>query len=339
MKVAVIGAGIIGITNAISLIEEGFEVTIFTKDEPLNTNSDAAIATWYAPDNSKPVLQKSCIDSLEEFKKLADIDGSGVRFIPIIYYFSSVDEMEKSALKKKECADLISNEEYNKPVTPIGFKYDLIAKVPLADVNIYRPYLLTTFKDKGGEVKIQKIESFNQLAKQGFRYIINCSGWESTSLASDPDVYPIRGQVEIAKMNNPKLNDNRLSINMGNINRYIIFRPESNDVVIGATHQENDADLTVRDEDKQILVEKLRSLCPDITQDTHSKVGIRCGRKDLRLEKEFILNDNDEQVLIVHCYGHGGSGFSGSWGSAAVVVKNCESFRAEIERNFTFSRN
>jgi glycine/D-amino acid oxidase-like deaminating enzyme len=36
-KIAIVGAGIIGITNAICLLEKGFSVTIFTKDEPLKT--------------------------------------------------------------------------------------------------------------------------------------------------------------------------------------------------------------------------------------------------------------------------------------------------------------
>ncbi|WP_126322829.1 FAD-dependent oxidoreductase [Candidatus Rickettsiella viridis] len=75
-KIAVVGAGIIGITNAVRLLQEGFSVTVFTKDEPLETNSDAAVATWYTPDDSKPKLQKYCLESLSKFNELIELGPS-----------------------------------------------------------------------------------------------------------------------------------------------------------------------------------------------------------------------------------------------------------------------
>lgn len=51
------------------------------------------------------------------------------------------------------------------------------------------------------------------------------------------------------------------------------------------------------------------------------KVGLRPGRDVLRLEREWIISPKDsKKVLVVHNYGHGGRGFTLSWGSAIKVV-------------------
>jgi hypothetical protein len=35
--------------------------------------------------------------------------------------------------------------------------------------------------------------------------------------------------------------------------------------------------------------------------------------------------------MIVHCYGHGGSGYSASWGSANKVLEYCNNFVSELK--------
>lgn len=96
-KLAIVGAGIIGMTVAIRLLERGFKVTVLTKDEPLKTNSDAAVATWYVPDDTKPILQKLCLESLSTLDELSNTSGSGVQKITIIHYYKSEEEFKQSA--------------------------------------------------------------------------------------------------------------------------------------------------------------------------------------------------------------------------------------------------
>jgi D-amino-acid oxidase len=45
-------------------------------------------------------------------------------------------------------------------------------------------------------------------------------------------------------------------------------------------------------------------------------VGLRPGRAEVRLEKELISGK-----VIIHNYGHGGSGVTLSWGCAEEVVE------------------
>jgi D-amino-acid oxidase len=47
--VAVVGAGVIGLTTAVQLAEAGWNVHVLTKDLPMRTTSAAAGAIWAAP--------------------------------------------------------------------------------------------------------------------------------------------------------------------------------------------------------------------------------------------------------------------------------------------------
>ncbi|MDA0754312.1 MAG: FAD-dependent oxidoreductase [Candidatus Marinimicrobia bacterium] len=45
-KIAVIGAGIIGLSTILKLNQNGYKVELFTKDDPTETNSSYAGAIW-----------------------------------------------------------------------------------------------------------------------------------------------------------------------------------------------------------------------------------------------------------------------------------------------------
>src|SRR5258708_23752509 len=45
--VVVIGAGVVGLTTAVQLLEHGCKVEVWTRDDPLATTSAVAAAIWY----------------------------------------------------------------------------------------------------------------------------------------------------------------------------------------------------------------------------------------------------------------------------------------------------
>lgn len=52
-------------------------------------------------------------------------------------------------------------------------------------------------------------------------------------------------------------------------------------------------------------------------------VGLRPSRVPLRLSSEITrTNSTGAEVLVCHCYGHGGSGVTLSWGCAEDLVQN-----------------
>ncbi len=76
----VIGAGIIGLTTAVRLVERGLAVEIWTAQRSQETTSAAAGAAWglhLLPPVGR--MWRWSEETLEELLRIADVPGSGVR--------------------------------------------------------------------------------------------------------------------------------------------------------------------------------------------------------------------------------------------------------------------
>lgn len=323
-KIAVVGAGIIGMTNAIVLLENGFDVTVFTKDDPLATNSDAAVATWFAPNDDKPLLQKYCLDSLPIFAELIKKNTPGVNKISELLYFKTESDYKNSVWAKasvKKWVELLENFDSQTKIN--GYEYCVLANIPLINPNLYRPYMLKKFESSHGKLIIKEITSLNDLTKE-YSIVVNSSGWEAKHLTPDASVYPVRGQTETFVMSRDIKRGH--SLNVEGMTAYVVFRPAEQgnaDCVLGTTYQVDDKDRKIRTDDTRAIIKKVSTFFSDAKDKTTvTKVGIRCGRKDA-LVKIVIVNENS---ALVHCYGHGGSGYSASWASANEVLTYCKDF-------------
>ena len=195
--------------------------------------------------------------------------------------------------------------------------FNIVVEEPLADIPIYRPWLLARFTTLGGILQQKNVLSLTEITDT-FPVVINCTGWESRRLSQDTSVIPSRGQVEITTQATPAI---PCTLNIAPLGIYIAFRPGSNDCVIGASETPYDISTQPRQQDKDMLIKTAARVCPSIIHlPTRSQVGIRCSRNgDTRLDQETIINPETQQpVTIIHCYGHDGSGVSASWGSACT---------------------
>jgi D-amino-acid oxidase len=97
---------------------------------------------------------------------------------------------------------------------------------------------------------------------------------------------------------------------------YILPRPDV--VVLGGTAEEGDTDLTPREETTREILAKTRRMQPELAEATYvgAAVGVRPARPQVRLDTDRLADDR----LVVHDYGHGGSGYTLSWGCADEVA-------------------
>jgi D-amino-acid oxidase len=169
------------------------------------------------------------------------------------------------------------------------------------------PYLFKRFQQIGGRFVQQKINSFEEILKNGhIDMIVNCTGLGSKYLANDDLVKPIRGQVTRVKapwMYETILDDS----DDGNyiIAKYILdlllFRisyqfkfffflssNSQNNVVLGGTHQIDDFNKTVSGADREFILVGCRNMVPSLENVEVEKewVGLRPGRSSVRLEME-----------------------------------------------------
>ncbi|MBL8818082.1 MAG: FAD-binding oxidoreductase [Planctomyces sp.] len=306
--VAVIGQGVIGLTSAVRLLQTGCQVVIYSQDEFSATTSMSAGAYWW-PHQLYPEdrVRKWAADSLWEYRRLANIEGSGVHFELHRRYCVDPDECTYAR-------DLLDS------WTPIDGKalglnctdaYEVT--LPVIDVPTFMPFLRNQIIQLGGEFRIQRLTTLEELFDT-FSLIVNCSGIGARDLAADSTVFPIRGQV--VRMTSSKLNHTSIRI-YRNGPQFTLILPRTNDVVLGGTSQRDNWDTQPSDEETRQIILSCTEVAPDLSnaQFLDSHVGLRPGRSEVRLDAEYPTAGR----TVIHNYGHGGGGFTVAWGCADEV--------------------
>jgi D-amino-acid oxidase len=139
--------------------------------------------------------------------------------------------------------------------------------------------------------------------------VANCTGLGAAALCSDHELRPVRGQVVVVR---GRLVDEALIDDTTAQPFYAI--PREHDVVLGGTAQHGDERLTADPADTASILAALAERLPSLRGAPVAavKVGLRPYRSTVRLEPERRATG-----LVVHNYGHGGSGYTLAWGCAA----------------------
>mgnify|MGYP001255818118 FL=1 len=301
----VIGGGVNGLSTGICLLEDGWDVTIYSEEFSPNTTSDVAAALWY-PFLSAPVEKTNVWGSrtYEILKLLATEKGAGIDMTQTFEYFrsSQPDPVWKSTVDNFERITENLPSDY---VECFSFMTQVI------EMPIYLKWLMERYEALGGKLEKKKIDNFSNISSD-YSIIVNCTGLNSGELCNDSEVYPVRGQIIRVK---PLLNQMHLDQQIPTL-AYIV--PRSNDMILGGVAQEGNWNLEPTEEDRNFILEKCSKIIPDLknAEIIEDMVGLRPGRTEVRLEKEQISDKT-----IIHNYGHGGSGVTLSWGCAEEVVE------------------
>ncbi|GMF45756.1 unnamed protein product [Phytophthora fragariaefolia] len=170
----------------------------------------------------------------------------------------------------------------------------------------------------GGTFQQRRVKSLDE---EDCDLLVHCSvlaGLAAKDLAGDDTVFPIRGQI--INVHNPKLNELKMSVNKDGDHAYIIPRPNG-DVVLGGTAQENNWSTENDTPNAEGVWERCCQLCPEVRNSVvmAKKAGLRPGRRGgVRLELEPVPTTRG--AVLIHNYGHSGSGHTLHWGCAQEVV-------------------
>jgi D-amino-acid oxidase len=131
-------------------------------------------------------------------------------------------------------------------------------------------------------------------------------------------LYPIRGQV--VRVRAPGVKQAWLDDYGPRSLAYIV--PRSQDVILGGTAQKGDWNEDVVPETSEEILRKNTEIDPALksAEVIESAVGLRPGRDAVRLELEIA-----DGCAVIQNYGHGGAGFTLSWGCAEEVAALAES--------------
>lgn len=309
MNVLVLGSGVVGLTSAIRLQDAGFSVRIVTAALPSDTTSAKAAAIWY-PYKAYPQARVLAWSkrTLDVFYDLAANPATGVSITSL---FEGFDR----EVPEPWWIDAVRTFRRPTPAElPPGYSDGYVVDVPMIEAPFYLNYLLNRFVQGGGEVETvsEKIENISEVHKAG-QPIVNCTGLGARALMDDNEVYPIRGQV--VRVANPGLGSAFVDDYGPNAVSYIF--PRSQDCVLGGTAEEHDWHLEEDPATTQRILDTARQLEPALygVSVLDVQVGLRPARYAVRLEQ-----DKYKDISVIHNYGHGGAGFTLSWGCADEVL-------------------
>ena len=303
--IIVIGSGISGLTTALCLLEAGYKVSIHTKALWPATTSAVAAAIWF-PYAAEPIdkVNKWSLTTYHRLAELVRQKGAGVSMIDFLVLSAHGRQEEwLHALPGNAVRDATEME------LPENYEKGYIAKVPLTDTNIYLNYLAKQIYNLGGEIIEKAVNTLEELDYNAAIHI-NCTGLGTKDLFGDALLYPIRGQVLSVKKNFNILSMVD-SMNAGQL-AYIIER--TNDFILGGTDAAYDSNELPDNEDTKQIISRCNLLSPQIGEPEVLKVKV-----GLRPKAKTIRCGWDDKWPIIHNYGHGGAGFTVSWGCAYEV--------------------
>ena len=300
-RVIVVGAGVVGLSCAVRLLEAGHEVAVVARDLPLETTSSVAAALWY-PYRAYPFERVTswAATTFTELASLAGREDTGVSLVPgteVLRFGTGAPPWWASAVPSLEPATELL------PGYAAGWSFD----APVAEMRVYLPWLVGRVEELGGTVTRMALSGLPDLAP----VVVNASGLGARLLGQDSAVLPVRGQVLYVE---------QVGLDLwwldGDGPTYVV--PRSKDVVVGGTEEEGSWDPAPDEVVAKEILDRATALVPELRRARvlGHRVGLRPARPTVRLEAVTTPQGN----RVVHCYGHGGAGVTLSWGCAAEVA-------------------
>jgi D-amino-acid oxidase len=304
MEAVVIGAGVSGLTTAVTLLESGFRVRVLADRLPQETTSAAAGASWgpYMAGHEQAVSW--CETTRKKLETLAKSPATGVRIISGIE--ASPVHVEIPEWAEELAGFRLCEAEDLPPEYVMGWWGD----IPVVDMPVYLRYLTDLLADWGVAIEVKQVSGLDIAP-----LVINCTGARARELTGDTDLVPTKGQLVVVR--NPGIQHYIQDHLEGEDLTYFI--PHGDFVVLGGCARKHDTSSGYNREDADAIRARCARIDPRLATAeviTH-RSGVRPNRHNVRLEKEITARGN----TIVHNYGHGGAGVTMSWGCAEGVLK------------------
>jgi D-amino-acid oxidase len=317
-QVAIVGAGVSGLTCGLVFAEHGYRTAIFAKEIGQQTTSGAAAALWF-PYDAEPA-DKVISWALETYRTLIDLarnPDSGVSMIEL-HQFSRTEKVRipdwAVPLGGRTAVPSLPSVMSSEVETSLEiFKSGFSLCVPLMDTTIYLDYLADRFVAAGGSIAANTHFAQLEDVDRQFGLVINCTGIGARELVRDTDLEPHRGQVAIV----PKIKNLPFAVVCDDAPLMYAI-PRRNDCVLGGTNELSNDLAADSATTTRIAAECGRALKIEKQNVLAERVGLRPFRKSgVRVQRDQLRDGR----TVVHNYGHGGSGFTVSWGCAEEVFE------------------
>lgn len=295
-RVMVVGAGVVGLTCAVRLLEAGHRVDVVARDLPRETTSAVAPALCYPQLLFPP--DRVAGWTARTFEVLADLaadETSGVRMLP------GTEVLTQPQVRPWWGAALPGLERATD--LPEGYVDGWTCTAPVVEMPVHLDWLRARMLALGGTLTRLHLRAL----PTGGDVVVNCSGLGSRLLAPDLSLTPVRGQVVVVE----QVGLDRWWLDPASPS-YVV--PRSGEVVVGGTEEDGEWSRTPSAATAEAILARAARLVPELAgaRVLRHQAGLRPARPTVRLERAG---------RVVHCYGHGGAGVTLAWGCADDVVR------------------
>jgi len=196
--VAVIGAGVMGLTTAKLVQEAGFSVTLYAKALPPATTSNIAggqISPYghFKDDAVTPEWRRQFIAAMDYSWRRFQImvgDDYGIRWLPT---FEESDNIGPGPL------DAYYPATRRVPVKGHPFPVDQIVgfETMYVETGRFLRQMMLDIQTAGGRIEVREFRSPLEFAALPEKLLFNCTGLGSRELFGDNELRPVRGQLAV----------------------------------------------------------------------------------------------------------------------------------------------
>jgi D-amino-acid oxidase len=312
-NVTVIGAGVSGLTTAAVLQEQGYAVTILTEKLPHETTSAVAAAIWFPyKANPREKVNQWSRTTYHRLQNLAATHSAeaGVYMVDLLELPDRERPWWLPALPEGAARKALPKE------LPDGFRRGYFLHVPMIETQQYLPWLMARFQRQGGKVEVRKVDALQPLLQEA-DHVVNCTGLGARELVGDKSMFPIQGQIVKAEPvpGCKYIAADRMAGALPFEASYVF--PRRDCIILGGTAIKGEEALDWNEDHGKRLIARCQALEPRLQgmKIQAQMAGLRPGRTSIRLAR---------QGRILHNYGHGGAGFTVSWGCAMEVARLLE---------------
>jgi D-amino-acid oxidase len=307
-SVVVLGSGVVGMTTAVCLAEAGANVNIVADKPSKLTTSAVAGALWGPYVSEDPRVLDWSLESLPDLMHASLDKSSGVQIVRGVEAAREVVSPPRWLQRAWNFALCLPEE------LPAEYTYGWSYSAPIFDMPVYLAYLQERAMASGVSIDIigTPISSLGELTAHG-SVIVNCSGLGARWLVPDSAMSSAWGQLVVVE--NPGIDGFFSDFPESHEPTYFIAHADH--VILGGYVDHERTDLAP----DEGIANSIRDRCYKAEPRLESarviecRTGLRPVRPRVRLERE----ERDE-VLVIHNYGHGGSGVTLSWGCARHLL-------------------
>ena len=198
--VAVIGAGVMGLSTARLIQEDGFPVTIYAKDLPPHTTSNVAggqISPFGHYDEQavtpgwRQQFMAAMAYSWRRFQIMVG-DDYGIRWLP------TFEQTRKSILEPHPLDPYWPNSRMLRASEhPFPLENVVSFETMYVETGRYLRQMLEDFQTAGGVLKRRAFDAPSAISELPEKLLFNCTGIGARALFDDQELHPVRGQLAV----------------------------------------------------------------------------------------------------------------------------------------------